>query len=58
MSWKDRRDRILFWGGLSIIAVSVTLWVVFRRSPDPQLMLIAGGMIGVTAVLKNDEGKP
>lgn len=55
MSWQVKRNRILFWGGLSGIVVMFALWVVLRRTPDPQLIATCSAMIAASAALRADE---
>lgn len=55
MEWKQLRDRILFGVGVTGIVISLAVWVVQNRSPDPTLMLAFTGMAGLPAVLRKDE---
>lgn len=55
MPWSIQRNRILFWAGLGGLGVMFVLWAAFKREPDPQLVLVCTGMIGLTAALRADE---
>lgn len=55
MSWRVKRNRILFWGGLGGFAVMFALWAIGGRTPDPQLLLACTGMVGITVPLRADE---
>lgn len=57
VSWQVKRNRILFWGGLTGIGISFALWAIMGRTPDPQIMATCAAMIGLTAALKQDEGQ-
>lgn len=53
-SWRTIRDVTLFVGGL-LIAGHETLLV---EAADPQLLILAAGMMGLPGVLRADSGKP
>lgn len=55
MSWRVKRNRILFWGGLSGFAAMFLLWAIAGRTPDPQFMLAFTAMVGITVPLRADE---
>lgn len=52
-SWRTLRDVVLFVGGL-LIAGHETLLV---SESDPQLLILAAGMMGLPGILRADGGR-
>lgn len=55
MHWPLIRNVLLFGGGLTGVIVLTVTWVVANRTPDPQLILLFTGMMGLPAFLHYDE---
>lgn len=57
-SWLQRnKTPLLFWVGLAGLIAETIGSLGFQRTPDPSLLIIFGGMMGLTAFLpgKKDE---
>lgn len=53
--WALIRDVLVFCVGLVIVMTELVAWLVLGRTPDPSLLVLATGALGLPLFIRKDE---